>query len=591
MKSKVGFLSGLILAVIMQLGVPAARPQAQEAQAVSYFSLGLKEKEPQKKIAAYARAIELDPQFVEALYNISLAYVQLQDFARAESFLLRALNARPQRLKNESKLQVIYELARVQGRLGKIKEQENHLRRAKELARDQTVRATILWELGNLLYAQGRLNEALNEIKEGQGLASDKAGSFASLGEKIAGELELQKLYQQAQQAKSAGDWVSASNYLRQIQRRQASYKDAAKLLAEAEAQMEAEAKKQTHAVWYEQAQKYAASGNVAMAMASYEALLQEAGDYRDARAQWQALRDQAEQKKAIDKLEAEYETGRAAFGAKDWKRAIAAFEKVMAGNGDFRDTARRLREARNALERENTEQALAHNAAAGAVAPRQVDLGRVLPAQENENSQAQPTPVAAAHLDSLYQAAVRAQGEKNWLRALIDLEKIRLLQPDYRDATARLQQVRQQQQQAALAVHSRKAEPAWLSVAGVTAMIVIVPVLGFIAFSPAVRARYCMLRSDYAAAARIYEKILARSPQRTKIYPTLSTLYLLLGRRDDRALKIFKTVLQLNLDTPHREQINAIVAEHFLTEGRTDSDAIAVLESALAVERKRLKD
>jgi hypothetical protein len=111
---------------------------------------------------------------------------------------------------------------------------------------------------------------------------------------------------------------------------------------------------------------------------------------------------------------------------------------------------------------------------------------------------------------------------------------------------------------------------------------------VGVVILSPTVRARFHVLRGNYAAGARIYEKILARHPQRVKLCLPLANLYLLLGRRDEAALKIFKTILQLNLAAPNRDEINAIVAQNYLTEGRTDSDAIEVLEGALKAEQRR---
>jgi tetratricopeptide (TPR) repeat protein len=119
---------------------------------------------------------------------------------------------------------------------------------------------------------------------------------------------------------------------------------------------------------------------------------------------------------------------------------------------------------------------------------------------------------------------------------------------------------------------------------------MLVLPALGLALFSPSVRAHFCTLRADYAGAAQIYEKLLARNPKRVNLYPKLANLYLILGRMDERALKIFKTILQLNLATPNLEQINTIVAQHFLTEGRTDSDAIQVLEDALKAEQGKKK-
>jgi len=45
---------------------------------------------------------------------------------------------------------------------------------------------------------------------------------------------------------------------------------------------------------------------------------------------------------------------------------------------------------------------------------------------------------------------------------------------------------------------------------------------------------------------------------------------------------------LQLNLNARNRDEMSAIVAQNYLTEGRTDLDAIEVLESALKAEQRR---
>lgn len=67
----------------------------------------------------------------------------------------------------------------------------------------------------------------------------------------------------------------------------------------------------------------------------------------------------------------------------------------------------------------------------------------------------------------------------------------------------------------------------------------------------------------------------------------------MLAGRKDEAAIKIYKTVLQLNLVTRNREEINTIVAQAYLSEGAKDTDAIKILEDALRdevrnVHRKR---
>ena len=59
---------------------PAAKPPATAAE---YLQLGLKEKDPQKKIALYTKAIELDPKQAMAFNNRGFAYYNLKDYDRA----------------------------------------------------------------------------------------------------------------------------------------------------------------------------------------------------------------------------------------------------------------------------------------------------------------------------------------------------------------------------------------------------------------------------------------------------------------------------------------------------------------------------
>jgi len=111
---------------------------------------------------------------------------------------------------------------------------------------------------------------------------------------------------------------------------------------------------------------------------------------------------------------------------------------------------------------------------------------------------------------------------------------------------------------------------------------------LALITFSASFRARICIWRDDYDTAVRIYERELERHPQKIKLNAALADLYLLLGRHDDMVMHVYKTVLRLNLKTAYREKINGIVAQQLLAEGRTDADAIEILEKELNSELLR---
>ncbi|MGH7491382.1 MAG: hypothetical protein ACREOO_03195 [bacterium] len=223
------------------------------------------------------------------------------------------------------------------------------------------------------------------------------------------------------------------------------------------------------------------------------------------------------------------------------------------------------------------------------------------LPKKQADQPPAAPaiTPApAVATLDSLYQVALGEIQNENWKQATVALESIQSLQPNFRDVADRLEQARMR-----LDMEAEPPPPvaprqnisptlftsgAWAA-AGAFVALIVLPMLGVILLSTGFRARFQMFRGNHAEAALLFEKKLARRPDKTKLYAELANAYLLLGRRDEQAIKVYKTVLQLKLDTKNHEAINAIVAQSYLAESRSDTNMIEVLENALRAERKRL--
>jgi tetratricopeptide (TPR) repeat protein len=597
---------------------PVLAVDSENPQAMRWFNLGLKEKDPQKKIAAYAKAIELDPKFIEAYYNIGLAYRQAQDLARAETFLQRALEVDPAKLKSETKLQVTYELAATYKRQGKNKEYERAVLEAKGLAKTGSIRNKINLELGRYYYERERYDEAVRTLRDSGQLSATEANEFNALIRQAESEAELRKNYEAGIQAKNGGNFSGALVLFEQVRGKKPGYKDVDAQIAQVNAAMTSGSQKQALTNLLEQARSYEAAGNLEMALASYEGVLKLDAGHLEARAKYENVKQQLAKKQLAETLEREYNAGMTAFKNRDWTRATLAFEKVLDNDPNFKDARSRLAEAQKALDRENKETVAARYYAEGVSAMNRGDLGGALAALERvskinpqyrntsgllkqiEQTLAQQpvaekiSPKSDATLDSLYQQSVVLAEAQDWMQAVITLEKLALLAPDYRDVSARLEHARTQLQHTVATEKTavqKTADPASASIwqnTGAWAALLLVPLIGLVMMSPTTRARYHLLRNDYAAAAAIYERLLARHPERTKLYPALANLYFLLGRRDARALKIYKTILQLNLPIQNREGINAIVAEHFLTEGRTDSDAIEVLENALKTEQGR---
>jgi tetratricopeptide (TPR) repeat protein len=590
--------------------------QSQNRQALNWFKVGLAEKDPGKKLAAYLKAVEIDPQFVEALYNIGIMFKQQQDYRRAELYLFKALSAKPEKTKNEVKLQILYELGMAYKKLGKANDAEEALGGAKGIAMEPAMKAAITFEIGRLFYDGGKYQAALVELREGRDIPGANQEQFNSLIQLAENAIELQRLDDAAEKAIAGGNWRVAKALFEQIRAKNPAYKDIDGKIAGLDAKINAEIKDTNLAALYDQAVKQMTEGDWEAAILGLENVLQQSdGNYKDAKTRMETARQQLAQKQLAEKLESDYAAGLAALRLRNWTRAILAFENVIEADKDYRDARKRLAEAQSNLERESKETIVARYYAEGVAAMNKNDFGAASAAFEKvrkinsdyrdvaallvEIDQAlqqkaanPPTATAAAPIDveALYQEAVVAAERADWMQAVIGFEKVQLLQANYRDVIDRLAEARANLTLAtnAESVAASASESNVAFYLGSAVALVAVPVLGVVAFSPATRARLHLFRGNYAAAVQIYESMLARHPNKVKLYPALANIYLLTGRHDENAMKVYKMILQLNLPTHNREEISSILAQNYLTEGRTDSDAIEVLESALKAEQRR---
>jgi len=148
--------------------VPAPGASAPERDAVEAYNAGVGAPDPAAKVRAYARAVELMPEFFEAWFNRAVAYTELEEWAAAEAAYVEAAALRPD---------------------------------AVQVKRN----------LGRLFLRTGRPREAAQEFEEAVGLAPEEAQSHNDLGEALrqAGEhaaaaaaferaLEIRPAYPQA---------------------------------------------------------------------------------------------------------------------------------------------------------------------------------------------------------------------------------------------------------------------------------------------------------------------------------------------------------------------------------------------------------
>ena len=600
-------IRSVAVSAILLLTLPGgfAAAQTQSTQALNWLRAGLTEKDPAKKITAYGKALEFDSLFVEAMYNLGLAYKKQQNYQLAAKWLSKASSTKPQKQSNDLKQQILVELGKTYKKLGKLRESEETLKNAKAVAVDPSARTGILFELGRCLYDQGLYEEALSELREGRTLSSENAENFQSFFQVVENAQESQRLHAAAEEALATGNTKQAQFLVDEIQKKFFDRKKVEALTAKVDSVNRVETSRNT---MYEQAQREAAAGNPEAAVAIYGMLLQQAGAYKDAPARLESARQQVAAKQIQAQLEEDYAIGMAAMREKNWTAAILAFEKALKVDENFRDARKKTEEAERELKDESTETVVARYYVDGIAALNRDDLASALAALErvrrmnsryrNVNAlldeidqrlqqQAKPAALASEQVGNLYQEALTAAGKKDWLQTVVALEKLQLLQPNYRNAVALLAEARARLSDAGKNVVAENASgSSLLNAGGVIVAVVVLPLIGLAAFSKSTRARLHLLRGDLTAAAQLYEQILTRHPERVKLYPILANLYLLIQRHDEQAMKIYKAVLNLNIATQRRDEINALVAQKYLTEGRMDSDAIEVLENALKSER-----
>lgn len=607
-------LTGLVLALLVVGSYERAEAQSQNPHALSWFKTANEEKDIQRKIEAYTRALSFDSSFAEAHYNLGMAYKQQQELQRVEYHLRRALALGASRFTGEQKDRLHYELAFAVKKQGRATEAEKLLREAKAQIGDKKLRSMTAFELGKMLFEQNRLNDALTELREGQKINPANQTYFSNLIQLAESNLVLQGQYDRATQAEARGQVQEARALFDLIRNQNPNFKDVTMRAARLDSALNAESgKAQSLTATFEQAEQYEKNGELELAISVYEHVLQQKGEQPEWRARLTQAREKLETKRRKERADSEYAVGMAAMKAQNWTGAVLAFERVLELDGNYANVREKIAEAQSSLQRESTDNICARYYADGIAAMEREDWGGALAAFEKvrrlnadyrevrtrlaqvERVLEVPRQLAAdsrttsvSRAQTLYEEALVAMAKENWMQAVINLETVQLLQPDYRDVVERLAQARTQ-------LHAPSSNQANEEKSGATSSVnlalvltaaVMLPLLGVLVFSPAMRARYYLLRGDHAAVARIYERMLAKNPQRAKLNPaiitTLSNYYLMSGRVDEHALAIHKYAQESKLLTSPNPEFGAQTRSTEATDTNTNADPFQALENSL---------
>lgn len=309
--------------------------------------------------------------------------------------------------------------------------------------------------------------------------------------------------------------------------------------------------------------------------------------------------------------LEEEYAKARGAIQAQDWVQALVALEMVLAANPNYRDANALLVTARHSLERDSTEARRARMYVEGMKAKRageferaREELRTLVREQKNyrdaakqlavleQQLQTKPAPSASpaeivveVPVDSLLFRARQAVAQQDWNNAAAFYEKLETLDPANLKLRQEAEQARVQlliAQTGLARVEAHGAALPWLELTILVCCLLLFVLLLFLAFSLRMRVRYYLRREEFRRAAQVYENALQRKPQHFKLYPPLAEIYLRDNRTDAAAMKIFKTILDLNLPTKEREAITTLVHNQAKPGMPSNTETVHALEAAV---------
>lgn len=608
--------------LLVVLIASSLQAQSTSREAVKWFNNGLKERNDSKAIEAYKKAIELDGNFIEALINLGMRYKIVGELNEAEVYLQRALTTQPDKITDDLKFKVQFEIANIYLRKNDLAAYEAKVEEARQATQNQALLATLSFEHGRYLYQKQRYREAIAELQRGLRANPANKQYFENLIDLAQKAQRVEGLYARATTEETNNKLQTALSLYQEIMAISPEFRDVSKRVAALENKLDAQRQAQNLTQMYAQALEYDNRGELGAAIALYENLFKSNPDYEDVRVRLRVAKNRLNANHRDQELAGRYSEAMQAMRSDNLTRAIVLFEEIVKQAPDYRDTGGQLDMAKKRIENKTAEAVVqryyqdgvsdllrgenlpALNAfkKVAAIDPDYKDVAekiseaesRLFDAVEAAQKTQSQNARFAARADSLLQTAESLIAERDWQEALITLEQANTLNPKNEKVIQYLAETRTRLdvEQANRVAASRNGLGHILVVAGgAIAVLVVLPLAGAFFLVPTMRMRYFLMIGNLARAASIIERQLEQNPGRLKLYPILANIYLLEKRDDERAIKVYRTVAQLNLATQNKQAIDAMLANYYMVEsGEADQEAIKILEERLQDELRQRK-
>lgn len=567
-----------------------------------WFERGVNSQNVNEKIVAYKRAIALDSSFVEAYYNLALAHKSKGEMESVQQILTTGFMRYANQMDQNLKIKVLYELGISAKRQEKFESSEEALEAAVNLTTDERLRATMLLELGRVCLLSGKFDKALLHFNRGKELAPIRDKEQFDKGiEMVRSARQTEDLYQQALTATTRGDFDAAIRGFERVLALNPAYKDAANRLELARQNGRRSATEQQIGTTYQEGLTLLNAKNYTEAIQKFKQVLAQNSNYRDARAKLSEAEFSLEGKIREETMEKDYADAILALRRGNYPEAMLLLERIRRIEPNYRDVNTRYAEASANLNKQDMKSTITRfyqqglsAYEGGNYADAVAAFNRVLALTDNFRDTAELLVEAQARLKTTrggneeaatyYNQGLEEMAKGEYLQAIIAFEKVQMLNPNYKNVVDRLADAKAMLKKAERPSEDRKRDGV-LGTIGLALGLLLVPLVGIFALSPAMRARFLLLQGKYERAIKIYETILSRNPGKVRLYMTLANIYMLEKRQDDRAVKTFEMVLRLNMDTEHHDKIVAILANYYLREGRTDPEALEIMEKAAGTE------
>lgn len=552
--------------------------------ALYWFNQGVNASSDKEKIEFYTRAVQMSPNFIEAYFNLGRAYKNLGQLTEAENAFKKALTCNPGQLQSKIKQTILYELGLVAGKLGRYEDAEVSLLDALKITNDNSLQSMILYHLGLVNMLMGRYQKAITFYEQGINVYPVNQASFEKAIDQAKGREKIENYYSEGLNLLAQNQPDQAITAFEKVAKIDPDYKDTKQLFEETKSRLKNKTDDSNIQKRYAQGVTHLENKEWQSAIQAFEEVLQKSPNYEKAQEYITFARYNFDSTKKNESFDRYYEEGLAAAQRGDYIKAFITLERIKKQDPNFKDVNLLLRQFQKKFEEQNDQSTKNNLYNRGLIAfeaekwEEALEIFNRLYALDSNykdvqymiNSTRQKMDEAASvqSIDIYYQNGLDYMRKGDWLNALINFEKVKMIDSDYKQVNLYLSQTNLNYEKSQQGIAKKEATVATkinpLFIAGIVMLVLALQFGGIILLFPTARARFYLLQRKYDKAREIYERILNYHPEKIKLYITLANIYITENRKDEVAVRVFEKVIESNLDENLKHHLIPVVNHYY---------------------------